>query len=969
MEKEGDAPRARLAAALKRAAALLPGQRPIEAFVHHNTLHAFEDEPFEDAVRAAGRIYGAAPFMSEDVFREAYAAGRILERDLDAVLALRVPEQDAPPPARGSLRALVKSLMLTPQSCGSATGGPGLRWRLAETPALERLPEGLPRTSREALLAAGPTPRVLGELWRRCQALASPAPRTPPPFCRLREAVLARSGVDIDAQVKPFLITWAGAYLDNGYAYWPMSDRGGGFFRALLIHLSGGAAPRAWCRGLDEDARRLLAADVSAEAFALQALAEIGAVGERLESAVVMTLLDLPGWAGMFVQLAARPDLAPGAAPPTELVDFLAARLLIERAAARAALGLDSLPAEPRLLTGAPPAEADDPLAGAWALFQSCLAIGLTPDRIPDGAALTALKAVLETWGSEPRRALWQLAYERRYRVEVFDSLLAHQAFLAERAAPKGPRCQVVCCIDDREESLRRHLEELNPEYETFGVAGYFGVAVYFRGLGQPHARPLCPAGLIPRHRLAERVGAESEESWSGVAARLKAMARAIEAGSVASLTLMRGGLASLAGWSALLPFATRLLAPRRHARLTSGPRAATALDLERRPEDDEPEAALLDGFSVSEMVDIVQHTLEDMGLTKAFAPLVCFLGHGSSSLNNPHEAAHDCGACGGGRGGPNARAFAAMANRPDVREALKTRGLTIPEDTFFLGGYHNTCDDAIEFYGLAELPQSHRARFEALAADLEEARRRDAHERCRRFLSAPLELDGEGALAHVENRAEDIAQPRPEYGHATNALCLVGRRAWSRGAFLDRRVFLTSYDSGLDPDGAILSRLLASVGPVGAGINLEYYFSFVDPSRYGSSTKLPHNITGFLGVMDGASSDLRTGLPWQMVEIHEPVRLLNIIEARPERLTAILDERPELKRLVVNRWILVAAFDPEERALWFFGEDGFERYRPERTEARRAPDSLTWYRGRRDHLPVASIAAGLPLAGREGAA
>jgi uncharacterized protein YbcC (UPF0753/DUF2309 family) len=43
---------------------------------------------------------------------------------------------------------------------------------------------------------------------------------------------------------------------------------------------------------------------------------------------------------------------------------------------------------------------------------------------------------------------------------------------------------------------------------------------------------------------------------------------------------------------------------------------------------------------------------------------------------------------------------------------------------------------------------------------------------------------------------------------------------------------------------------------------------------RYGCGTKLPHNVTSLLGVMDGAQSDLRTGLPWQMVEIHEPTRL-----------------------------------------------------------------------------------------------
>src|SRR5439155_24283917 len=155
-------------------------------------------------------------------------------------------------------------------------------------------------------------------------------------------------------------------------------------------------------------------------------------------------------------------------------------------------------------------------------------------------------------------------------------------------------------------------------------------------------------------------------------------------------------------------------------------------------------------------------------------------------------------------------------------------------------------------------------------------ARRREAHERCRRFDAVPRWYPPLAALAHVQGRAADLAQPRPEYGHATNAVCIIGRRTRTRGLFLDRRAFLVSYDPATaDADGATLARVLAAVVPVAAGINLEYYFSRVDPVGYGSATKLPHNITALLGVMDGHASDLRTGLPWQMVEVHEPVRLL----------------------------------------------------------------------------------------------
>ena len=196
-------------------------------------------------------------------------------------------------------------------------------------------------------------------------------------------------------------------------------------------------------------------------------------------------------------------------------------------------------------------------------------------------------------------------------------------------------------------------------------------------------------------------------------------------------------------------------------------------------------------------------------------------------------------------------------------------------------------------------------------------ARRREAHERCRRFDAVPRWYPPLAALAHVEGRAADLAQPRPEYGHATNAFCIIGRRARTRGLFLDRRAFLVSYDPTRDRDGAILARILAAAVPVVAGISLEYYFSYVDPAGYGCGTKLPHNVTSLLGVMDGAQSDLRTGLPWQMVEIHEPTRLAIVVEGTPDRVRRIVQDNPAIERLVRNRWIWFACLDTESGALW----------------------------------------------------
>jgi hypothetical protein len=107
---------------------------------------------------------------------------------------------------------------------------------------------------------------------------------------------------------------------------------------------------------------------------------------------------------------------------------------------------------------------------------------------------------------------------------------------------------------------------------------------------------------------------------------------------------------------------------------------------------------------------------------------------------------------------------------------------------------------------------------------------------------------------------------------------------------------------------------------------------------------------------MDGHASDLRTGLPWQMVEIHEPVRMLFIVETTRERLSKVIAASAALTELANNRWIRMATIDPISGQVHVRRANGFEPFDGPVERLPVAFSSAEWYRGKLDHLPMAFI-------------
>ncbi len=834
---------------------LMPSQGPLEFFVHHNTFHELESMDFKDALLKGKLLYGGKVLKGTKEYQKDYNEALISDKALSQVISEFL--------AQNRLKD---------------QGLEEICFQLLQHSSFDHPPSELNNTF---LMELGEKQYIKNGYYQT--------------------SLLKNCGINIDEIISPAIFRFFSNYFDQGSAYWKMPAREQGLFESFKDCFSYSFwTATSWEKQLSRNIKNLRS--FNPEQIIGHCLKDLNLEPKFFQEYLTDLAYRYKGWGGLIISFEKHPEWNKKSDIKSSHAEFLAILVLCEFSFLKS---LDQRKKD--FLKKEVPTKHYQPIYNSSFLkFAEEAYVNQTSQL-----SIEAFNKLLLKLSDFERQFLWHRAFEESFYFEFLSSF--QQLQQKEQSEILEPKLQVLCCIDDREESFRRYIEELSPQFQTFGVAGHFGLDIRYKGVFNAHYRALCPDIVRPSKMVTEKVNQGSEARkiyrlWGSF----------LWMQSLSSKTLVRGILFQfLTGFVAIFSLSIDILSPLLAAKIRH--RFKNRLDQRLRTHleyDDE----LNGGMNFSEKLTYARNLLRTIGLVDNFAPVVAVLGHGSHSLNNPHEAAYDCGACGGGRGAPNARLISEILNSSEIRAFLSKEGILIPDTTLFIGGYHNTCSEEVLFF---DLPESEKV--EEAVKNIRKAARVDAMERCRRFEDVPLSVDVKEAYDHCFARASNYMQPRPEYGHATNALCIVGPRENYRNLFLDRRAFLTSYNPSIDTEKSeILKNILSAVGPVCSGINLEYYFSFMDNEVYGCGTKLPHNVTSLVGVMNGYQSDLLLGLSWQMIEIHEPYRLMLLVFAKKKNISCLLNEIASFNRLVNNNWIHLSVFDPEEKILYRYRSGEF---------------------------------------------
>jgi len=535
--------------------------------------------------------------------------------------------------------------------------------------------------------------------------------------------------------------------------------------------------------------------------------------------------------------------------------------------------------------------------------LEDYLAVRLSVAKLINADVLPEDNQFAETENVNTLQYIFLKAWEKSFQNKLSKEL-SQEIENIDNQNDKTPDAQFVFCIDSRSELIRRHVESKG-NYETFGYAGFFGIAMDYRTITEDLNIKSCPPILNSAYKVAEVPKNKGNEKFQQF--ELKEDKKAFKNYFLRRMKNMLPsafGYVEGSGFFYGISLLLRTLIPQYlyNSKKKESQSHESLCDTHIDHKNDNNK------LSLKEKTAIVKSAFQLTGWQN-FAELIVFAGHGGHSRNNPYASSLDCGACAGSPGRHNARMLATLANDKAVRQALVKDGFDIPETTLFIGAEHNTTTDEIVLFD-SHVPTSHQEKLQKLKSDLDFAQETATQERLNK---------NQNSVRTAYQKTNDWSETRPEWGLAKNNAFIIGSRDLTKNTNLKGHCFLHSYNWKSDETGAALEGIMQGPMVVTQWINNHYYFSTVDNENYGGGSKIFHNVTGKFGVVMGNGSDLKTGLPLQSVNetdeklYHIPLRLSVFIHAPKDIIQQILEKNEHLQSLLDNQWIYLLAIDPTE--------------------------------------------------------
>ena len=505
---------------------------PMRSFIHHNPLQGLEKLGFEDAIAEGEKLFHGKGFLHRSNYQTYYNEEKISHQSLSGLLERYLSQHE--PIAGVDVHNWLMTLLTKVESpltsddarCSSS---------LVSDSDIAAVLRGEDLLESEQLKLD-----VLPE--KLCGSLLNDTPL----YETLDNLYDTRIGEELDELVIKSCLN----FFDEGQSAWDMPNRKDGFFSAwrevsfrnLGILFKG------------RRIREILEVSEDPEGIIVHVMESLNIPKDRWMRYFRQELSRLHGWAGFIRWRSNARHYYQGVQHPGDLVDLLAVRLTLALALIddRARKGIPSNVDELQDFVKQNPMQAclryqlysrtinprwaqkveqailtDNSkkidelglsymqekrardatmLAKSMRRLAECANAGQELDDI-SGEDLSSLLSIIRNLELH-EGMIWLEAME----ATAINNLLSCFQDRSPVASDKRPFAQALFCIDVRSERLRRHLEGVG-DYQTFGIAGFFGVPVSFVELGKGTEAHLCPVLLTPKNLAMEMTVNEIQDT------------------------------------------------------------------------------------------------------------------------------------------------------------------------------------------------------------------------------------------------------------------------------------------------------------------------------------------------------------------------------------------------------------------------------------------------------------------------